>query len=198
MIRNSPQYFLPGLIEEKTFPYVGSTHLDVGCGRGLWTMLMGIRIPDAKFVGFDPARQRVETARRRSQVQNTRYVSDDVELSRSMQGWGIDKFESVSLFFTLHEAGISVFDQAISRIQNHGRCIVVDYDMKSVTLDEFCTLFSAEEEIKELETRGKKEMFDLHTRMGVDDCVNVAAQRGVRTMAANSYYRKYYVWIGVK
>jgi len=95
--------WIPALHEVKEKLEMGARVADVGCGKGISTLLMAKAFPKSQFFGFDYHDQSIEAARESAKREGVAdRVSFDVAKAKEYPG---DNYDFVAVFDCLHDVG---------------------------------------------------------------------------------------------
>ncbi|MFH1409154.1 MAG: hypothetical protein ABIH34_04565 [Nanoarchaeota archaeon] len=171
--------------------YVNLKHLDYGCGTGCLARQIAHHISAYVLAHDTPAiiEQIPDDMKDREWI----YYSDEFPSSSCIE-WG-PPYYSASLKFILHHDPWAL-SLVHSMMEKDGIIGVLDYDMKGISEEEFRRLFSTDKELLELKRIGFEEAKQLHTSMGLDDCLKEAEKLGMETIHQEQFPPKFYIWLG--
>jgi SAM-dependent methyltransferase len=117
--------WLPALDGVVTKLTSGGRALDVGCGHGASTILMGKAFPKSEFVGVDYHPASIETARSRASKAGLRNVSFEVADAGSYEG---RDYDLVAFFDCLHDMAdpAGAARHARQALKPDGTCMIVE------------------------------------------------------------------------
>lgn len=151
------------IFTEITAPYVGQKHLDFGCGSGITTSFLAEATPNSQVIGYDIDQEKIKFAQQFNRSRNLNFT-DSLEFLKQNQ------FDSISLNFVYHEIDPDTLKQVSELLKPNGKIIVIDYQMKGLSKDEFVKNFNTATEKKEIQDHGLDKIWQDHTQKNVDDC----------------------------
>ena len=174
-------------------------HLDVGHGKDLsFPIQIAHRFPELEIYYFDTSDwiSRILSAGKRKKK-----LPDNLKLTSSPEG----EFSSASYFLTIHDYQnpAEEFAKTAELIKPKGLLIVIDYQLKNATREEFLRVFGADNEKKALDKEGE-DCFRLHSRYCLDDCIADARKAGfglkLDSVSGREYFGrdKFFLYIGEK
>ena len=103
-VTNLTANWIPALegIEEKLRRGEGTKVADVGCGRGVSTILMAKAYPNSQIIGFDYHRPSIEWARKQAEKEGLKNISFEVA---GATDYPRDDYDLVAFFDCLHDMG---------------------------------------------------------------------------------------------
>jgi hypothetical protein len=103
-VTNLMANWIPALegIEEKLTRGEGTKVADVGCGRGVSTILMAKAYPNSQIIGFDYHRPSIEWARKQAEKEGLKNISFEVAGATDYPG---DDYDLVTFFDCFHDMG---------------------------------------------------------------------------------------------
>jgi ubiquinone/menaquinone biosynthesis C-methylase UbiE len=193
MAAHNPYFDLPFVYASIVAPFLAGSHLDYGCGDGRFSLVFR-RLPGVSSVfGYDISEQRIACANSCLKKNGITFFSPS-----SFDRYTQEPFDSVSLNFVFHETGHDVLNDIFRLLKNGGKAVVLDYDLKHRSEEEFRAIFCTGPETLEVQRIGISAAFLSHTEYGLEECIASAESAGLKTLASRTLYDKYFVWIGQK
>jgi len=183
---------IPPKILRRIVPHVSEQHLDFGCGPGYWTYYIGHSRAESRIIGYDISEEKLCFARRRHGKDNILFTQSLEAIAHS------GGFDSATLMFVLHEAGLSVMPCLRGLLSEGGRLFVIDYHLKGCGRRRFAEMFSTDPEMRELDAIGFEQAYAIHTSISLDDCIEAGEAAGFMTLERDILWNKYFMWVGEK
>jgi SAM-dependent methyltransferase len=103
-VTNLTANWIPALegVEEKLRRGEGTKVADVGCGRGVSTILMAKAYPNSQIIGFDYHIPSIEWARKQAEKEGLKNITFEVAGAKDYPG---DDYDLVAFFDCLHDMG---------------------------------------------------------------------------------------------
>ncbi len=94
-----------------------------------------------------------------------------------------EKFNLTLTTSTIHEDPYNILKEIVNLTESKGIIGVIDYDMKNVLREDFFKRWGFHSDEKaELEILGEHGSWKMHTRSGLEDCINISESLGVKTV----------------
>ncbi len=178
---------------KRVMNYIGSRHLEFGCGKGNWAYQLGLLNKDKKIIGYDICENYIYTARHLRSRENVVFTHSMDVLAKSMS-----PFHSASLMFVYHEAENGVIESIHDLLLPEGILVVMDYNIKGISREKFADVFTTDSEKKELKRYGAEQAFNIHTAKNLEDCMQEGELAGFKTIEHEILWNKYFKWVGQK
>lgn len=156
------------------------THLDFGCGRGIFANILARKFPRINFVGIDIDEEKISIANKRYKRENIVF-----KCSKKIK----EKYDSITAIFVLHEIDKvkKILEKLRGSLNNNGKLLI--YDFKK----------SGKENFREFYKNGTmdgtfEEEYKQHNRWTLDEFENICNQTGFKTLnigPVNKYWLAY-------
>jgi ubiquinone/menaquinone biosynthesis C-methylase UbiE len=184
--------FLPISYYYKISPHLKGVHLDFGCGDGRLTNILSFLPNISAIIGYDICDEKVDLASQRFKSDKVSFIkSDKIEKV-------LEEVDSLSLNFVFHETGHTILSNIYPFLNKRSRIVILDYDMKTMSLEKFASVFVTKPELGELMSRGLESAHKIHTRSGLKECKSFGEDIGFKTIAEYKLMQKYFIWIAEK
>ncbi|WP_005034585.1 methyltransferase domain-containing protein [Holophaga foetida] len=89
---------------------IGDNMLEIGCGNGIFTCLMGILYPNTHIIGIDPCENSISIAKQRANILGIKNIDFQVNnLENFLASYDSEKFDSIFAITSMQEALESYF-----------------------------------------------------------------------------------------
>jgi SAM-dependent methyltransferase len=121
-----------GRIQKKLVNNEGTLVADVGCGRGISTIIMAKAFPNSKFVGFDNHQKSIEKAKELAREEGLREAQIKFKTSSSTDYPFYpkinQKYDLITFFDCLHDMGdpVGAASHALKSLKSDGTVMIVE------------------------------------------------------------------------
>ncbi len=178
---------IPGLVLKELDNYDPINNaLVFGSGDSFFPVMVNRYLGNTQVTAYDKNQEKIQSIKERSnaigaiieKTSSKRFDEYfDVIFTHTKPSF---VFDFVFALAVLHENPNELIDEALSFLRLRGFIGVVDYDMKSMSYDEFYQRWGyIRIEQRERELLGDLESYRMHTSFGLDDCIQIMRNKGV-------------------
>lgn len=148
-----------------------------GCGTGGLAKLLRGWFGEARVTGYDIDELKIEKAI------DKLGCDFDSQLEFTTQRPCSGQFDTAVVGHVLHHGVKKLSDEVLNYVRLGGAIGVMDYDMVGMDRDDFFKRWGVlKDEQRELKKIGYDAAYKLHTSFGLDDCVRLMHERGIRRL----------------
>lgn len=173
---------------------IGIFHLDLGCGDGLRTEFLANRFSATKFLGVDEDKNIIKLALRRNRFRlyNLEFTTDYPQ----SEDFNYGNNNTATLHFSWHEDPL-LLNETHKQLIKGGTVVIVDYDMKNISKQDFFNRFNTDRELLEIKRLGINECYNRHTINGLQECIEHAKKAGFKKTGIEKI-GDFFIYTGLK